>query len=326
LSTFPDKLFELGGAPVGGGRYEGMWEGNAHFVDYDNGASGSGGPSVNSPGKYLQDAIDKSGPWDVIYIRPRDPAYEDGGGANYHLPASTSNWSIPYTSYGLSLIGTSPQPGRNAGMMSYLRGGAVTTDAPVLLIKSCWNNVENLGFHAGASLQAQIMSKRGSTAAVGRAYGNTYNNCTFRFGAPLIADHLQGGIHIDSSSYEGIYNCTFTAAPVGIVIRSIQGSVQHTQIHGCHFHGTAAEVSCDIFASGTNTNLSIKDCTFAHAVGSLATVVVYGKYVYIGAASTGLISNCVTAAADPTIADNMTLDGVLYSNIQIQEELEMVVE
>jgi hypothetical protein len=314
MSTFPDGVFQHGGVPVGGGRYEGMWEGKARFVDYDNGTEGSQGLKPKNACKYLQDALDASSPWDVIYIRPRDPAFSDGGGANYHLPESTSNWSIDYTKYGLSLIGAGNQFGRNAGMSAYLRGGAVTTAAPVLLIKSCWNNIENLGFHSGASLQSHIRSQRSATAT-DRAYANTYNNCTFRFGAPLIANHLQGGIHIESSSYEGIYNCTFTANPVGIVIRTSVGAVAGTQIHGCLFQGTAAEVSTDIFSAGTLTNISIKDCTFAHAVGTLATVVVYGKYIYFGAASTGMFSNSRIGAAVSTVATNTTLNGVLYSNI-----------
>ena len=99
MSTFPDGVFQYGGQPVGGGRYEAMWGSKVYFVDYDYGTEGAGGLKPSDPCKYLQDVIDKANPWDVIYVRPRDPAYADGGGANYHLPESTSNWSIPYTAY-----------------------------------------------------------------------------------------------------------------------------------------------------------------------------------------------------------------------------------
>ena len=316
MSTFPDKLFELSGVPVGGGRYEGMWEGKAHFVDYDNGASGADGTSAKSPGKYLQTAIDQAGPWDVIYVRPRDPAAGsgEGGGSNYITPESTSNWSIPYTAYGLSIIGSAPGNGRNAGMLTHLRGGAVTTASPVMCVKSCWNNFENLAFHSGASLESQLQFKRTATAT-DRAYGNSVTNCTFRFGAGLIADHLQGCIHIESSSYDKILNCTFSAAPIPIVVRTSLGSVQHLQIIGCHFQSTAAETCCDVFSGGTLTNFCLKDCTFGHAVPALASVVITGKYIHFGAACTGLVANCFTGALDATIADNMTLNGVLYTNI-----------
>lgn len=315
MSTFPDSLFQNGGQPVGGGRYEGMWEGDTFFVDYDNGQPGLAGTSAKYPGKYLQDAINAAGPWSVIYIRPRDPVYDVGGGANYHLPQSTSNWSIPYTAYGLSLIGAGSGVGNNV-MATYLRGGAVTTAAPVLLIKSCWNNVENIAFHNGASLESQICSRRSTTAALGRAYANTYNRCYFRFGYDLIENNLGGCINIDSSSYEGIYNCTFTSSPAAIIIRPIQGSVSGIQIHGCVFQGAASEVQTDIFSGGGVVNISIKDCTFGHAVPAKSVYsATFNRYIYFGAASTGLVSNCNTGAVDPTIADNMTLNGVFYSHI-----------
>lgn len=297
-----------------------MWEGKSHFVDFDNGVDGADGISAKSTGKHLQDAIDQSTPWDVIYVRPRDPAAGsgEGGGANYITPESTSNWSIPYTSYGLSIIGTGPGNGRNAAQITHLRGGAVTTAAPVMCVKSCWNNFENLAFHSGASLESQLQLKRTATAT-DRAYGNSVTNCSFRFGAGLIANHLQGGIHIESSSYDKILNCTFSASPIPIVVRTSAGSVQHLQIIGCEFQSTAAETCCDVFSAGTLTNFLLKDCTFGHAVPALASVVISGKYIYFGAACTGLVSNCITGAADPTIADNMTLNGVLYSNITVAD-------
>ena len=328
MSTFPDGLFQFNGAPVGGGRYEGMWEGKAHFVDYDNGVSGADGHSAKSPGKYLQTAIDQATPWDVIYIRPRDPAAGsgEGGGANYHLPESTTNWNIPYTAYGLSLIGTGISRG-NTTMATYLRGGAVTTDEPVLELRSCWNNIENLAFHNGASDEAQIKSLRSATAT-DRAYANTYNSCIFRFGENFVENNLQGCIHIESSSYEGIYNCIFQASPCAINIRTSLGAVTGLVIQGCLFTGVATEVQGDIIsAGGTLNNLTIKDCTFNHAVPSKSVyAAALNRYVYIGAASTGLVSHCWTGAADPTVADNFTLNGVLYSEIHILQEEELVVE
>ena len=315
MSTFPDGLFQFGGAPVGGGRYEGMWEGKAHFVDYDNGTSGADGHSAKSPGKYLQTAIDQASPWDVIYIRPRDPAYSAGGGANYHLPESTTNWNVPYTAYGLSLIGAGIGRG-NTIMATYLRGGAVTTDEPVLELRSCWNNIENLAFHNGASDEAQIKSLAAASAAAGRAYANTYNNCIFRFGEDLVENNLQGAIHIDSSSYEGIYNCIFQACPAGIVLRSIQGTITGLVVSGCIFTGTAAQVQYDIYCGGGVANITIKDCYFNHAVPSKTVYHATNRYIHFGAASTGLVANCFTGAVDATVAGNLTLNGVLYSNIR----------
>lgn len=315
MSNFPDMVTQFGGQPVGGGRYEAMWGSKVHFIDYDYGTEGAGGLKPSDAHKYLQDAIDIASPWDVFYIRPRDPVYDVGGGANYHLPESTSNWSIPYTAYGLSLIGTGIARG-NTAMATYLRGGAVTTAAPVLLIKSCWNNIENLAFHVGASLQSHIRSQRSATAT-DRAYANTYNSCIFRFGVDFIENNLQGGIHIESSSYESIYNCIFQACPTGIVVRTSVGAVTGIVISGCHFTGLATEVQCDICSpGGTFGNLSIKNCTFGHAVPAKTVyAAALKRYIYIGAASTGLVSNCDTGAVDPTVADNMTLNGVLYSNI-----------
>jgi len=315
MTKFGDQVFQFGGAPVSSGRYEAWWGSKIRFVDYDYGVSGGTGSKPTEAGKYFQDAIDASNPWDVIYLRPRNPRYSTSGGQYWHLPVSTSNWSIPYTAYGLSLIGTGTGRGTNV-MSTTLKGGAVTTDAPVLLIKSCWNSVENLAFESGASDQAQIKSL-GATAATNMAYGNTYNNCIFVGGDDLAADNLQGCIHIDSSGYEGIYNCTFKSSPVGIVLRSSLRAVGGTQIHGCDFQGTAAEVQCDICSTGaTLTNISIKDCTFEHAVPSKTVYAgALNRYVYFGGTSTGLVSDCSTGAATAIIATNMTLDGVLYSNL-----------
>jgi len=93
MSTAPDGLFQYGGVPVGGGRYEGMWGGKVYFVDYDSGNDAHDGRAPNRAFKYLDTALSAATAWDVIYVRPRTPD-TTGGDPQSMLPSSSTNFSI----------------------------------------------------------------------------------------------------------------------------------------------------------------------------------------------------------------------------------------
>ena len=149
MSTSPDRLFHMGGAPVSGNPYLGMWGESTYFVDYDNGTTGGSGKTPASASKHLETAISNADANDVIYVRPRTPATTSWD-PNYIIPSSTSNWTIPYTKHGLAIIGTGYGRGQGSQFYTYLRGTGTATATPALDINAPWTLIENLSFHDGS--------------------------------------------------------------------------------------------------------------------------------------------------------------------------------
>ena len=149
---------QFGGVPVGGGRYEGMWGGTVYFVDYDNGGSGTVGYKPSDAGKYLDDAISAATTNATIYIRPRSPElgtqgagpYWGGDPGDITPKTASTNWTIAYTKYGLSLIGTGTGVGTSAASRTCLQGDATITSTPVFTVNAPYTTFENLGIKLGA--------------------------------------------------------------------------------------------------------------------------------------------------------------------------------
>jgi hypothetical protein len=305
MSKVPDMMEHLGGVPVASAnKYAGWWGQTVYFVDYDNGTVGASGLEMDTPQKNLATAISKANKWDVIYIRPRDPS-ETGGDTNYITPATAANWEIPTGKYGISLIGTGVGLGMPGRWQTYLRGESTVTSSPTLDIKSCCTTVENLAFHRGASTVGQVRSM--FTNAVRYGFGNTISNCLFRY-----ADGA-GGFISDAAWYDTVQNSTFLRCRIGIYITSGNSVPTGITITGNDFIGLTTDIDADIFINDADRIL-IKDCYFNHAVPAHASGS-YLRYIYAATAATGLVANCYTGAVDPTVADNMTLNGILYSNI-----------
>jgi len=84
-----------------------------YYVDNDDGADGDTGESENDAYLNVQTAINAAGAWGKVYIKPKkvpelgaEGAGPYLGGANsYILPATAANFYIPYTFYGMHLIG-----------------------------------------------------------------------------------------------------------------------------------------------------------------------------------------------------------------------------
>jgi len=305
MSTVPDLLKHLGGAPVGSAsNYAGWWGQTVYFVDYDNGTAGAAGTEMDAPQKNLATAISNANKHDVIYIRPRDPA-ETSGDPNYITPASAANWAIPTGKYGMSLIGTGVGLGMPGRWYTYLRGESTVTASPTLDISSCFTTLENLSFHRGASTVGQVRSM--FTDATRYGFGNTINNCLFRFG------DAAGAVVSNAAWYDTIQNSTFLRCRIGINIGSSNSVPTGVTIIGNDFIGLTTDIDADIFINDADRIL-IRDCYFNHAVPAHASGS-YLRYIYAATAATGLVANCFTGAVDPTVADNMTLNGILYSNI-----------
>ena len=276
---------------------------NDYYVDPTNGDDTNAGTSTFSHLKNLATALTKSIAGDVIYIRPKVPD-TTGGDPTAITPATAANWSIPYAKHGVSIIGTGPGRAPAGAQMTLLQGHASVTSSPVLDIAAPYCNIENLGFKRGGSTVGQVMSK--TDASTRFAFATTFYKCWFRLGQSV------GALITDAAWYDQIIKCTFSGCSVGILIGAGNSVPVGILIDGCDFEALAADVTADIKTSGAVTRILMKNLTFNHAVPSGGSP---NKYVSVAAASTGLIANCFTGAADPTVADNMTLNSILYSNI-----------
>jgi hypothetical protein len=301
MSNSSDGLYRYESAAI---PYVGMW-GKSFFVDYDNGGDGYSGRAPDASCKHLQSAIDMGEAGDVVYIRPRTPDTDGGDPANI-TPASTTNWTIPYTKHGMAIIGTGIGLGKSGNYQTGLQGSTATT--PVFWTKAPFTVFENINWRRGSSTEAVLKSSF-SNAGPDWSFGCTVNNCTFwQVGSTATA----GALYLESAWHSSVLNCSFQKCSKGIYIGASNSVPVGLVIRGCDFQGLAADVIADIFASGAVTNILIDRCAFNHAVPTGGSP---NRYVSIGAASTGLISNCSTGAVDATIADNMTLNSILYSNI-----------
>jgi len=284
-----------------------MWGNKVWFVDYDNGTTGGEGDKPSAACKYLDTILAKAGEWDTIYVRPRDPD-SSGGDPQSVLPVSTTaNYVIPYTLHGLSIIGTGV--GENAAYSCRIQGASGVTTATVL-VNAPFVNIENLCIRKGSSTAGSL--KFFADASTGFTFGASASNCHFRLGGTTAT--AAGAVVIESAWYTVINGCTFSACPVGIGIGASQSVPQETVIKNCIFNGGASAIDADIVSSGAVTRILVDRCVFDHAVPAEASGTAV-RYIKFAAASTGLVSNCATGAVDPTVADNMTLNGVLYTNI-----------
>ena len=289
--------------PVGGGRYEGMWGNKARFVDYDYGSDGeSGGLRPDSAFKYLQDAIDASSPWDVIYIRPRDPN-TSGGDPQHMLPESTTNWSIASTLHGLSLIGTGVGTvPRTRANQTRLQGASGATTAG-LLVHAPYVNLENITFRRGSTTTgALFINGQGTGTTGGYAFNVTVNNCGFW----KVAKAGVAGCVIDSAWHCMIANSFFEECAVGVLYQVAGSNVVGVNVVNSWFNGIDTTIDADIAATGgsTVTEVFISGCNFAHDLPALGSGNTYNKYIDFATAS-GLIVNCGFGTEDGTIATVM---------------------
>lgn len=300
MSKFNDQVFQFGGVPVGGGRYEGMWGGKTYFVDYDNGTEGSQGLRPKNAQKHLQTVIDGASAWDTIYIRPRTPDTA-GGDPNAIIPASTTNWSITYGKHGLSLIGTGLGVGMRQANMTRLQAAATVQATSTLTCYAPFVNFENLTFRRGGGTLAGLRIEGQTSGGSGYAFNTTVNNCGFwKIGATATGAALY---------YESAWHCLtanswFEECAKGIGIGVGGSNTTGVNVVGCVFNGIDTTIDADIFstAGGTISEVFIDRCMFAHDIPALSGS--YNKYIDFATAS-GLISNCGFGTETETIATNM---------------------
>jgi len=297
MSGVPDRFTHLGGQPVSGNPYLGMWGEKTWFVDYDNGTKGGPGNEPGKAFKYPDDAITAAAANDIIYIRPRSPNTANFD-PNYILPESTTNSTIASTQHGLAIIGTGYGRGQGSQFYTYWRGTATATATPTLKINAPWTLIENLSFHDGASTSSECVELDGQTSTGGYACGNTVSNCMFRFSSYT-------ALSIDSVMWATVLGNTFHKG-AGILISSNEQVPDGIEIGWNHFvTATAAEVDCDIYIADCDM-INIHNNYFTHALPTGGT----NKYIYCHTAATGIIAHNFFGDDDATVANLITANGL----------------
>lgn len=311
MSTVPDLLRHLGGVPVGGSGFQGWWGDDIFFADFDNGTIGNGAKGPDEACKYLDTAIALAGPNDTIYVRPRAP--EAGGVAPYHSSdpgditpqTASTNWTIPWTSHGLSLIGTGIGVGSAGAQRTCLQGDATITTTPVLTLNAPYCNIENIGFKNGASTIALIRTKF-SNDSIYQAWGNSFYNVWFR------NTGTTKGLNIDSGSYDNIVNCCFSSCDFGIYFETVNEQTKQETIRNCDFLGEGSDVDVDIQHIGSAYRILITKCNFNHTIPTGGST---NHYLNFSATSTGMFSDSYLGSAAAGETPNITLNGLAFSHI-----------
>jgi hypothetical protein len=324
MSTFPDGVFEYGGKPAGG-RPLAMWPSEkVRFVDFDHGSVRGGGLSPSDACKYLDTAIADAGHNDVIYIRPRSPELGAGGAGPYYggdpgditPQTAATNWTIAYTLYGLSLIGTGAGFGHPGATQTCLQGGT-TAGTPVLTINAPYVTLENLGFKPGSSTTGLIHAKFYDDS-VTQAWAQSYYKLWLRN-----VDAQAGySIRLDATSYDSIIGCYFSGHALGLSLYSGNANLARLVVRDCDFETAPATATAHIASSGVVTRVLFDRLTM---MGTIPTGGSPNKYIYIASASTGMFSNSFIGAAETTVATNTTLNGLNYSDVSIGTGLKMIV-
>lgn len=281
-----------------------VW-GDTYFVDYDNGSDSNNGLSPAKAFKNIRYALTVAGEWDVIYVRPRDP--DSTGGDPAHIsPDTAANWIVPYTSHGLRIVGSGKGGHQAAAYQTSLTGYAALT-TPTLWIKAPYVSLENLTIRRNASTAGAL--KISSTGA-----SSDYSFAATVYGCVLwqVASAANGAIVIDSAWYTTIEKSVLKACYNGISIAATTSVPKGVVIQDADFLGLTTDVSADISSVGAVTSILITRCNFNHALPAAGAP---NKYVNIGAASTGLISNSYFGVADATIANSLTLNGITNSHL-----------
>jgi hypothetical protein len=280
--------------------------GTLYYVDPTNGADTNDGLTPSYGFKSLRYALTIAGAFDTIFVKPAVPD-TDGGDPTATTPDTAANWTVPYTSHNLSIVGAGAGRGRNPGYLTMLRGYVGLT-TPTLYVKAPYVNLENLGLRGAAACTDGAVKFSFSNAGPDWSFGSTVYNCTFwKAGAAY-----GGALVMDAAWYMEVLKSTFVSCYKGIVIGASNSVPVGLHIADCTWQALAAEVSACIESSGAVTNILIERTAMNHALPSGGGS---NKYIVFSSASTGEWMDSQIGATATTIGTNTTLNGVGYSKI-----------
>lgn len=284
MSTFPDRLYQMGGVPVGGGdRFAGWWT-NSYFVDFDNGSDGYDGKSTRTPFNNLYKAITTASAGDVIYIRPRTTVGTQGTNQVPITPAAAqaANWTIPRTKNHLSIIGTREHCGIQNGII--LQGYA-GVNTPTITVLSPYCTFENIGFQQAAAQLVGGIRVNAGYPGTKDGFGCVIDNCNFHVHAAT----GHGAVIFDSGRYNQCLNSQFWHCVVGVNLGASAMAIQGAIVRNCDFNGADTDVDTDIQIA-TAQHILIDNNRFNHAQPNYTTGA-YKMYVKVVTSATGLLVN-----------------------------------
>ncbi len=200
MSTYPDMLYHMGGAPVMSSGLIPFSTGDYFFVDSSTGLSSNLGTTVGKPMATIDQAINKctADKGDVIIVLPN------------HAENITLGSLVPDVA-GITIVGLG-----NASNQPELTFTATTS---IITVTGANTVLRNLRFLAGIS--AVVIGIEVSVDNV------TIEGCTFNYGGTTDYDFLIG-IDIDAFDYCTVRNCTFQ-------FESTTGSNSGVQLDDAHF-------------------------------------------------------------------------------------------
>lgn len=286
----------------GGGNDYASWFGRTTwYVDDEDGLDTNPGIEPTKALKTIQKAIDKAGPSDTIYLKPREVPTGTYSAHGYY----TGTNIIANDQQGLAIIGTG-RGGRGWGsnVQCAIEPDSGSTDVTILVQSPCVS-IENVMVKCVTNAAGGIAANSNTN----EAWGLTVSNCTFKdFKA---VGQAIGTIELHTIHWSTIQHCTFRESGTAINFASTYAITRGNVVRDCTFMGVASEWSNDI-RIGDCKSLEIDNCRFLHAVPTGGAP---NKYVVpVGTTASGLVSNCFFAVDTATVGDCITIVDALSNS------------
>jgi len=312
ITNFPNGVSSFGGPVTGGAgyRFDGWWDNDIWFVDFDNGSTGWEGKEMSTPATNLYQCLNVAGAGDTIFVRERTSVPSVGSNNAVITPAAAqaANWTIGQTQHHLSIIGTSRNQGLAHGVM-FQSYAALTT--PTINVLAPYCTIENVGFKGIAAQVANgLVQGYSYTPGTEDGFALTIDNCQIN----VYQSSNGGGVVFDSGRYCRVLNTDFWHCRSGVELASTAGNIHGSVVQNCNFFGQDTDIDVDILL-GDNSHTWIDSCNFLHDVpakaGGSRT-----KYIQSVGTSEGVISRCTFGTeAEAKATDNTPSNLDLVGNI-----------
>ena len=267
MSTAPDLLAELGGAPVSGGRFSRPWA-THWFVDAATGNDSNAGNLPTAAKLTIDAAAQLMGVGDVCYINPQ--AYVVGTGHARYEECVT----IDLAQSDLSFIGVGYPRSNEFGVRMKCDG----TSLYCFDISGPSCHIENIGLFSSSGTNTLLARNNGATATQRGSDGITLYRVNSK-GSPL---KITGG------QAARVIDCVFNNAAIELILADPAVSGYNQQVRGCAFLDTGQETAVThphiSSASSNVVALWVDHCYF----GLIPTTTAY--YFQCAVNSSGMIT------------------------------------
>jgi len=286
MTTFGDRVYHLGGVPVGEPRYSSPWA-DHYYIDNDNGNDDNEGKRPDAAFATLTQAVTKAGTDDIIYVRAKGAATD---ASDYDYIEEADQVLVPYASVNLSIIGVTAHR-RNPYMGAWFQHGADDGDTGYVLLNYAPGlTLENLGFSA----KDYIRTSYGAVHMYSAAYATTAGSVGFSVYNCFFRD---GQLNVSGGYDSCTDNCTFKAsgsANSGWWQTSNSVPSGGHQVINSHFgemFGDNQALRYIYSVAGAHKDMLFANCTFG-------IVPADNHYCWFGATNTGIAANCYFASTD----------------------------